>query len=142
MKYLLDTNVVSQLVRKDDNISQHLARATIEAVSISVITEAEILAGLAKKPQATRLATTMHNFLAHTDVLAWDSQVAKSYAELQVFFSQHGKALSTMDALIAAHAHSVGAILVTADKAFYQLQDFISVEDWTQPLLQSPSHLN
>ncbi|PIE42236.1 MAG: VapC toxin family PIN domain ribonuclease [Gammaproteobacteria bacterium] len=134
MRYLLDTNIVSHLVRKEAVIFQRLERVIAEGICISVVTEAEILAGLAKKPKATRLATTMHSFLAHTDILVWDSQVAKSYADLQLYFIEYGRALSTMDALITAHAHAVGATLVTADKAFLQLNDFVPVEDWTIPL--------
>ncbi len=134
MRYLLDTNIVSRLVRKEAIIFQRLEQVIAEGICISVVTEAEILAGLAKKPQATRLATTMHSFLTHIDILAWDSQAAKSYAELQCYFIKYGKALSTMDALIAAHAHAVGATLVTADKAFLQLSDFVPVEDWANPL--------
>ncbi len=134
MRYLLDTNVVSQLVRKEPMICRRLQQVIAEDICVSVITEAEILAGLAKKPQAIKLATTMHSFLSSAEVLSWDSQAAKRYADLQVFFAKHGKALSTMNALIAAHAHAAGATLVTADKAFLQLSDFVPVEDWTIPL--------
>lgn len=135
MHYLLDTNAVSQVIRKSPMIYQRLKMVDTNKICISVITEAEILAGLAKNPQATRLAITMTHFLNHSKILPWDSQVAQSYADLYVFFLKHGKALSTMDALIAAHAHAVGATLVTADKAFSQITDFVAVEDWTKPII-------
>lgn len=132
MFYLLDTNAVSYAVRQHPTVNKHLQAVPPHATVISSIVEAELLYGLAKKPQATRSASLVHNFLAHAEILVWDSHAAESYAKLQVFLSQNGKALSTMDALIAAHAHAFGATLVTADKAFLHLNDFVPVEDWTQ----------
>lgn len=131
MLYLLDTNTVSYALRQEPNVSKHLLAIPKERVVISTIVEAELLHGLAIKPEATRSARLVGNFLAHAEILTWDSNAAQSYAQLQAFCSQHGKALSTMDALIAAHAHAAGATLVTADKAFLQLTDFVPVEDWT-----------
>jgi tRNA(fMet)-specific endonuclease VapC len=39
-----------------------------------------------------------------------------------------------MDMLIAAHAKAEGAVLVTNDKAFYNVEHLLTLEDWTQPL--------
>ncbi len=131
MLYLLDTNTVSYAVRGQLSVNQRLKETPREYIALSSIVEAELLHGLVKKPQATRSMRLAKNFLAHIDILPWDSYAANSYAELQAFFIQHGKMLSTMDALIAAHAHAVGATLVTSDKAFFQISDFLPVEDWT-----------
>lgn len=133
MHYLLDTNTVSHIARKHPMVCQRFSQKTHQSIGISVITEAEILAGLAKIPQATKLAKTMHSFLARTTIYPYDSETAQSYAALQVFLSSNGKALSAMDALIAAHAHAVEATLVTADKAFLQISDFVPVENWSLP---------
>lgn len=131
MHYLLDTNIISHIARKHPTVCEHFSQKSSYPIGISVITEAEILAGLAKRPQATKLAETMHSFLAHTTVYPFDSETALHYAHLQAFLMKNGKALSALDALIAAHAKSLGATLVTADKAFLHLSDFLSVEDWT-----------
>lgn len=132
MHYLLDTTTVSHLIRKHPTVCERFSQTAIQAIGISVVTEAEILAGLAKKPQATKLANTLHSFLAHTNIYPFDSETAEHYAQLQYFLMQSGKALSAFDVLIAAHAKSVGATLVTSDKAFYHIADFVPVEDWTQ----------
>lgn len=133
MHYLLDTNTVSHLIRKHPTVCEHFSQKSIQTIGISVITEAEILAGLAKRPQATKLANTLHSFFAHTVVYPFDSETAKQYAQLQYFLMKNGKALTAFDALIAAHAKSVGATLVTSDKAFSHVSGFVSIEDWSQP---------
>jgi len=54
------------------------------------------------------------------------------WAALRTVFEKAGKSLGAMDMLIAAHAESCGAILVTNDKAFYNVRKFLSLEDWTK----------
>ena len=53
-------------------------------------------------------------------------------AVLFITFEKGGKPLGAMDMLIAANAASTGAILVTHDKAFFNVRKHLSLEDWTQ----------
>jgi len=66
------------------------------------------------------------------EILPWDSPAAESWAALRTVFEKAGKPLAAMDMLIAAHAKSCGAILVTNDKAFYNVRKFLPLEDWTK----------
>ena len=132
MLYMLDTNTVSYLLRGQYNsIENHLKRVSISDVCLSAITEAELLRGVEKKPEATNLARLVHAFLIRTNVLPWDSKVAKEYALLRTACESEGKSLSAMDMLIAAHSLAVGATLITNDTAFYNVQHFLNLEDWT-----------
>ena len=131
MRYMLDTNVVSQLIRKHPAVVSRVTTAPMAALCISAVTEGELLVGLAKRPSATQLHAAVSEFLKRVEVLPWDSGAAESYGTLRASMEAHGKALAPLDMLIGAHAASVGAVLVTNDGAFQQIND-LRVEDWTE----------
>lgn len=129
--YMLDTNMVSFVIKGNPiSVRDKLITIPMEDVCISAITEAELLHGVAKKPEAKNLALAVNEFLLRVEVLPWNSVVANSYAHFRASCEKQGKALSAMDMLIAAHAISVNAILVTNDQAFYQLEHLLELEDW------------
>ena len=131
MRYMLDTNVVSQLIRKHPAVVSRVTSAPMAALCISAVTEGELLFGLAKRPAARQLHTAVTEFLKRVDVLPWDSSAAESYGALRASMEAQGKPLAPLDMLIGAHAASLGAVLVTNDRAFQQLND-LQVEDWTE----------
>lgn len=129
---MLDTNTVSYIIKGQFlNISEHLKQVNISNICISSITEAELLTGLAKKPDATNLHKIVHEFLIRVDVFPWDTQVAKIYANLRSECEILGKTLGTMDMLIAAHSLAINAKLISNDKAFNQVSHLIDLEDWS-----------
>ncbi|MCV6614473.1 MAG: type II toxin-antitoxin system VapC family toxin, partial [Cellvibrionaceae bacterium] len=130
--YMLDTNMASYVIRGEfKEVRQRLNTVPMASVCISAITEAELLHGLAKKPEAKRFAQIVHEFLLRVNIRSWTSAAAKSYAELRTACESQGKSLGNMDMLIAAHARAEGAILVSNDNAFYNINHLISLEDWT-----------
>lgn len=133
MMFMLDTNTVSYFLKNQfPVIKDHLNEIPIDSVCISVITEAELLRGVQKKPEAVNLARLVKAFLIRTNVCDWDSTAANEYANLRTACESEGKSLSAMDMLIASHSLAVGATLITNDKAFYQIQHFLRLEDWTK----------
>ena len=58
-------------------------------------------------------------------------EAAEAYDRFRAAIETEGKTIGTLDALIAAHAISTNAVLVTSDKAFYQVNHLLSLEDWT-----------
>jgi len=77
-------------------------------VCVSSITEAELLFGLALKPQAAKLAELVNQFLLGVSVLPWDSAAAKAYADLCASSWKRGAPLAAWDMLVAAHAFASG----------------------------------
>jgi tRNA(fMet)-specific endonuclease VapC len=129
---MLDTNMASYIIKgKPANVRKRLVEVPMESICISVITEAELLRGLAKVPEATRLADAIKEFLIRVEILTWNSVVANAYANLRTACEKEGKALSAMDMLIAAHSVAVKATLITNDKAFYQVGHLLTLEDWS-----------
>jgi tRNA(fMet)-specific endonuclease VapC len=135
LRFMLDTNTASYALRGNPPIvRERLSRVPVDQVCISTITEAELLAGLALKPEATKLAALVNKLLAGVTVLPWDSGAAKSYAALYSASRQHGRSLATVDLFVGAHALSANVTLVTSDRAFYNLRPTLALADWTKPL--------
>ena len=130
MRYMLDTNTVSSLIKKNPVVSRRIASVPMERICLSVISEGELLYGLAKKPHAKSLRLLVQEFLKRVDVLVWDTDVAERYGILRAELESSGNTLGSLDMQIAAHASQLGAVLVTNDQAFKRIKQ-LKVEDWT-----------
>jgi tRNA(fMet)-specific endonuclease VapC len=130
-RFMLDTNTVSSVLKGQSSVVARLAAATPEGVCLSVVTEAELLFGLAKRPEARKLRIAVDELLAAIEVLAWNSATARRYVTIRAELERRGKPLGVVDLLIAAHAVQHDAVLVTNDRAFSAVSG-IRLEDWTQ----------
>ncbi len=133
-RYMLDTNTVSYIIKGEPSIvRERLRNVPMAKICISAITEAELLRGVAKRPDAKYLPVAVKEFLLRVDILPWDSDAAKAYAILRTACDKEGKPLGNMDMLIAAHSVAAGAVLITNDKAFYNVEHHLALDDWTRP---------
>ena len=130
-RYMLDTNMVSHFIKGVNNVRNKVISFPMAELSISAITEGELLFGVAKKPDAKQLGLVVHEFLIRVDVLPWDSSAASCYGTLRADMQKKGKILGNLDLLIAAHALSLGVVLITNDRAFAQVEG-LKIEDWTE----------
>jgi len=83
--------------------------------------------GLARRPEATRLHLAVRELPRRVDVMPWDSVTAECYGTIR---AATALVLAPLDLLVAAHALSLGAILVTNDRAFGRVQA-LPIEDWS-----------
>lgn len=133
--YMLDTNTASYIIKGEPAvIRERLRNVPMANVCVSAITEAELLRGVAKKPEAKHLPVVVKEFLLRVEILPWDSDAANAYAQLRTACENEGKPLGNMDMLIAAHSVAVGAVLITNDKAFYNVEHHLMLDDWSKPL--------
>ncbi len=134
--YLLDTNITAYIVSGRSQSAREMLKQTLQhtAVGISTITEAEILFGLESKPEATRLRASVETLFDAVEIRSWDSAAAQAYGRLRSRLKTAGKSLAVMDLLIASHALSTGAVLVSHDKAFQHVTPFLTVVDWATDL--------
>ena len=141
-RYLLDTNIASHIIKGDiPRVRERLVAVPMHSVALSVVTQAELQYGVAKRGHPPGLATRVREFLARVTVLPWTVKAAEAYGELRAACEAGGVTLAPMDMMIAAHAQALGVvkgrdqtILVTRDGAFSRacaLGGFI-LEDWTQ----------
>ncbi|MGA9306762.1 MAG: type II toxin-antitoxin system VapC family toxin [Candidatus Sulfotelmatobacter sp.] len=132
VRYLLDTNAVSYIIKGVfPHVRERLLKVPISEVGISVVTEAELRFGVARLPQATKLAIVIEEFLLRIEVLPWDSPAARHYARLRAALEEHGEPMGNLDLMIAAEALAIGAILVSNDRVFRRVKG-LKVEDWTR----------
>lgn len=130
-RYMLDTNIASFAIRgANDALQAKLGAHPVSGLCISAITEAELLVGLAKRPQAGALKIAVHGFLQLVEVLAWDRKAAAAYGTLRATLERQGTPLGNLDTLIAAHAIASGCVLVSNDKALARTPG-LKVEDWS-----------
>ena len=134
--YMLDTNMVSYIAkgRSQTARARMLNLEQDEAVCLSVITEAEVRYGLAKRPEATALRERMEWFLSAVKVLPWGRDEAMKYGTVRARLESSGKTLESMDMQIAAHAIAIKAILVTNDNAFSYVEDLQPTVNWATDL--------
>jgi len=132
MIYLLDTNVASYVIKGNiPQVRQRLVKVPLASVAISVVTEAELRFGVARKPEAARLKIAVEEFLLRINVSPWDSEAAKQYAHVRSALEVSGEPMGNLDLMIAAHALSIQAVLVTDDRVFRRVRQ-LQIEDWTK----------
>lgn len=132
VRYLLDTNMASYVIKGNvAHVRDRLVKLPMAEVGVSVITEAELRFGVAKKPEATRLGVLVEEFLLRVEILPWDSEAAKSYARIRTDLERLGEPIGNLDLMIAAHALAAHAVLVTHDRVFHRVKQ-LKIEDWTK----------
>lgn len=77
-----------------------------------------------------RLSALVRQFLLRVEVLDWDRNAAAAYGDLRADCERAGVSLSPVDMMIAAHAVSADAVLVTRDKAFGQVPAPLRTDPW------------
>ena len=130
-RYLLDTNIVSHLLRAHPVVNSRVMEVSMSSLCVSAITVAELYFGVAKHANAKRLEAAVSELLLRVDSLPWDNAAAAKYGTVRAEMERNGKVLAPLDMLIAAHALSVAAVLVTNDRAFAQVPS-LQIEDWTK----------
>lgn len=130
MRYLLDTNIVSDLVRNPQGrITQRIRKVGEDKVCTSVIVAAELRYGSAKKG-SPRLAAQLAAVLDALEVLPLEAPADSTYGSLRVSLEQKGKPIGANDLLIAAQAISLGHILVTDNEREFAWVDGLQCENW------------
>ncbi len=130
--FLLDTNIASYIIKGSfPHVRERLVKVPISEVGISVITEAELRFGVARVPNAARLAAAVEEFLLRVESLAWNSMAARHYARLRTALEEEGEPMGNLDLMIAAQALAAETILVTNDRVFHRVKG-LKVEDWTK----------
>lgn len=127
---MLDTNIVSDLVRNPQGaVMRHIVRVGPEAVCVSIITAAELRYGCARKGSAKLLAN-VEAILGSVQILAFDVPADAEYGGIRAELEAAGRPIGPNDLLIAAHACSLGAVLVTANTGEFARVRGIQLENW------------
>ena len=130
LRYLLDTNAVSQLVRQPDGgVARRVAALESGSFAISVVVAAELRYGAERRGSA-RLTRQLEAVFSAIDVLPLEEPVDRHYGAIRSELERVGQPIGSNDLLIAAHAKALGVTLVTNNLGEFRRVPGLVVEDW------------
>jgi tRNA(fMet)-specific endonuclease VapC len=131
VRYLLDTDTASYAIRGTFPVlDARLASVASREMAISVITRAELLFGLEKRSNPRGLSRVVHSFLDRITILPWDNAAADTFAIVHVQLEKLGTPIGFADTMIAAHALSLKATLVTNNSKHFKNVKGLLIENW------------
>ena len=111
--YLLDTNIVSDLMRHPQgDVTRHIARVGEDAICTSIVVACELRYGAAKKGSAP-LTERVEQILALLPILPLEPEADRAYGTLRTQLEQAGSPIGPNDLLIASQALANKLVLVT-----------------------------
>jgi tRNA(fMet)-specific endonuclease VapC len=130
MRYLLDTNIVSDLVRNPKGkIAQHIGKVGEAQVCTSIIVAAELRYGAAKKG-SLRLSSQLEAVLGALEVLPFETPADVVYGSLRTRLELAGRPIGANDLLIAAQTIALDYIIVTDNEKEFARVDDLRLENW------------
>jgi tRNA(fMet)-specific endonuclease VapC len=128
--YLLDTNILSHLVRQPQGtVAERIADVGEANVLTSVIVACELRYGAAKRG-SRRLTRQVEAILGALTIRPLESDVEHVYAAIRVALEKKGTPIGAHDMLIAAHARTIDAVCVTDNVAEFNRIPALKVENW------------
>jgi tRNA(fMet)-specific endonuclease VapC len=135
VKYILDTNAVSSLMKGDPNMIARLRRADKANVGVPQPVLAEIAYGIERLPRSKRRQALEDRFEIVRAELArvpWTDAVSDQFGQVKAALERKGQRIDDFDAAIAAHALAADAVLVTANLDDMVRVPGLTVEDWSR----------
>ena len=130
-RYLLDTNIISDLIRNPKGkVAGHIARVGESNVCTSIIVAAELRYGCAKSG-SKRLLEAVESLLGELEVLPLEIPSDMEYGKIRAALERKGSPIGGNDLLIAAHALAIEATIVTANVDEFSRVDGLPVQNWT-----------
>ncbi|WP_374577582.1 type II toxin-antitoxin system VapC family toxin [Phenylobacterium sp.] len=130
MRRLLDTNIVSDLVRNPQGrAAQQIVQVGEAGVCTSVIVAAELRYGAAKKG-SERLSIQLERVLGALEVLPFEGPADRIYGELRARLESAGTPIGGNDMLIAAHALAADCCIVTDNEREFSRVFGLTVVNW------------
>lgn len=113
-------------------ILKHVGEKSYGDVVVSSITFAELMYGILKSRFQKQNQRAAHLFFAHFPILPFDQAAAEAYGWIRVRLETRGSPIGPLDTLIAAHAVSVGAVIVTNNTKEFSRVENLAVENWSK----------
>jgi tRNA(fMet)-specific endonuclease VapC len=130
MRYLLDTNIISDLVRNPQGkVAKRIAKTGEDSVFTSIIVAAELRYGCAKT-ESRRLRAAVEDLLAEMEIAPFEAPADTDYGDIRFALEAAGTPIGGNDLLIAAHARALDATVVTANIQEFKRVRGLRVENW------------
>lgn len=133
MKYLLDTNVcVDYLNRRYPSVVERIQGSSPEDLCLSSIVVAELRYGADRSARRTRNHERLTFLTAEIQCVDFDLSAARVFGRVRSSF-ENGVPIGPYDMMIAAHALSLGLVLVTDNEKEFRRVNGLKIENWRQP---------
>jgi tRNA(fMet)-specific endonuclease VapC len=130
MRFLLDTNIVSDIVRNPQGrVAKHIRKVGEARVCTSIIVAAELRYGATKKG-SPKLVTQLEAVLGALDVLPFEAPADAAYGLVRTRLERAGRLIGGNDLLIAAQAVALGCTIVTDNETEFARIDGLPRQNW------------
>lgn len=131
MRFLLDTNICIYIIKqKPLKVLQKFKTYDVGDIGISSITVAELEFGVQKSQFPAKNQQALEQFLLPLQIADYERAASSIYGELRAKLEKRGTPIGSLDTLIAAHALSLGVILVTNNEKEFQRVPNLELENW------------
>ena len=127
--FMLDTDAVSFALRDEGRVGEHIRARRPSELCISSVTLAELRYG-ADARRSRRLHGLIDTFIRDVRVEPLDLEVANRFGSVAATLARRGQTIGPFDTLIAAHALSLGATLITRNLRHFGRVSGLRVESW------------
>jgi tRNA(fMet)-specific endonuclease VapC len=131
-RYLLDTDICTYIMKRSHPaLLERIRSVPIADQALSVVTASELLYGVKLSTKQKQAREAFNAFVRHLEVMEWPAEAAEDYADIRANLKRRGEMIGANDLLIAAHARSLKAILVTNNVREFGRVKGLKVENWT-----------
>ena len=129
--YMLDTDMCSYILRERPiNVLKHFKKLQMEQICISIVSYAELLYGVERSQSKKINRPIVDDFVRHLSVMSWETEAAEHYAIVRTKLEMNGTPIGAMDMMIAAHAKSLNAVLVSNNQKHFRRVKGLKLENW------------
>ncbi len=131
MRYMLDTNICSYILKNHPaSVKVRFDDVGSDALSISTVVLAELYFGAARHPKGIAIRRDIDDFASRLSVLQWDEAAADHYGAIRAALEKEGTPIGAMDMMIAAHARSQTATLVSNNTRHFEMVPGLLIANW------------
>jgi len=131
VKYLLDTNVwIDYLTGRHPSVVTRIQQSPPDDLCFSSVVMAELRYGAEKSRRKNANHRLLDTLAREVRCVEFDLDGAVAYGKLRTALERRGRPLGPHDMLIAAHARSLGLILVTDNEREFRQVKSLRVENW------------
>ncbi len=131
MRYMLDTNICSYILKNHPaTVKSRFDEVGNDCLSISTVVLAELYYGAARHPKSIIIRREIDHFKALLTVIPWDESAANHYGDIRAVLEKQGLPIGAMDMMIAAHARSIKATLVSNNIKHFEKVPNLLTANW------------